>query len=542
MIYQVYIRSFADGSGDGLGDIAGLRSRLRYLAELGVDAIWVNPWYPSPMADAGYDVSDPRGVEPRFGTLAEAEALIAEAHELGLRVLLDLVPNHTSDQHPWFREALAAGPGSPARERYLFRPGKGPDGAEPPNDWASEFGGPAWARVTEADGRPGEWYLHLFAPEQPDVNWAHPDIPADVEETLRFWFDRGVDGFRIDVAHALVKAPGLPDIGTAGDPRAMGPDRPREVPDHPHYDRPGVHGIYRAWRRLADSYQPPRVFVAEAWVGSPESLARYVRPDELHTAFNFRFLLAPWLAPDLRRVIDETLTAHAAVGAPPTWVLSNHDGVRHLSKYARPQEPGRMLRHLRHLRGTTADLAVGERRARAAVLLLLALPGGAYLYQGEELGLPEVEDLPPEVLQDPIWERSGHTNPGRDGSRVPIPWSGDRPPYGFSPDGTATWLPQPADWAALTVAAETGREGSMLELYRQALRLRRADPALGDGTMRWLDAPTDALVFARDPDFVCMVNFGPRPLPLPPGTTVRLSSGPLSAGALPTDTAAWLRA
>jgi alpha-glucosidase len=541
VIYQVYLRSFADSDGDGLGDINGIRSRLGYLAELGVDAIWVNPWYPSPMADAGYDVSDPRAVEPRFGDLADAEALVREAHDAGLRVLLDLVPNHTSDQHRWFQEALAAGPGSAARERYLFRPGKGPSGDEPPNDWRSEFGGPAWTRVTEADGRPGEWYLHLFAPEQPDVNWANPDIPADVAETMRFWFDRGVDGFRIDVAHALVKAPGLPDIGTVGDPRAMGPDRPRGVPDHPHYDREGVHEIYRAWRQLADRYDPPRVFVAEAWVGGPERLARYVRPDELHTAFNFEFLLARWLAPELRRVIDETLEAHAGVGAPPTWVLSNHDGVRHLSRYARPQTPGRPMRHLKDLRGTTPDLALGTRRARAAVLLLLALPGGAYLYQGEELGLPEVEDLAPEVLQDPIWERSGHTNPGRDGSRVPIPWSGDRPPYGFSPDGVATWLPQPDGWAGLTVAAETGREGSMLELYREALRLRRRLPALGDGTLRWLASPDDALVFAREPGFVCAVNLGAAALPLPAGAEVVLASAPPGPGGLATDAAAWLR-
>jgi len=292
VIYQVYIRSFADGDGDGLGDIAGIRSRLPYLADLGVGAIWINPWYPSPMADAGYDVSDYRAVEPRFGTLADAEALIAEAHEHGLRVLLDIVPNHTSDQHPWFRAALAAAPGSRERDRYVFRRGRGADGELPPNDWKSAFGGSAWARVTE----PGEWYLHLFAPEQPDVNWEHPDVRAEFEATLRFWFDRGVDGFRIDVAHSLIKEEGLPDVGDLEWRMARvevdgALVRPEWVP-HPHWDRDEVHDVYRQWRAVADSYEDPRVFVAEAWVDEPERLARYVRADELHTAFNFSYLTA----------------------------------------------------------------------------------------------------------------------------------------------------------------------------------------------------------------------------------------------------------
>src|SRR3954454_20544250 len=328
VIYQIYIRSFADGNGDGLGDIAGIRSHLRHLAELGVDALWINPWYPSPMADAGYDVSDYRAVEPRFGTLADAEALLSEAHEAGLRVLLDIVPNHSSDEHPWFVEALTAGPGSPARERYLFRPGRGADGSEPPNSWQSVFGGSAWQRVTEPDGSAGEWYLHLFAPEQPDLNWEHPDVRADFEKTLRFWFDRGVDGFRIDVARSLVKEPGLPDA-----PDLEWPAKPVEVDGeltraawrpHPFWDRDEVHEIYRAWRLLADSYDDPKVFVAEAWVDEPERLARYLRPDELHTAFNFTYLQAPWDAGYLRQVIDETLEEHRAVEAAATWVLSNH--------------------------------------------------------------------------------------------------------------------------------------------------------------------------------------------------------------------------
>ncbi len=545
VIYQVYIRSFADGDGDGLGDIAGIRSRLPYLADLGVDAIWVNPWYPSPMADAGYDVSDYRDVEPRFGSLQDAEALLAEAHEHGLRVLLDIVPNHSSDQHPWFAEALRAGPGSPERDRYVFRPGSGPDGSEPPNGWKSVFGGPAWHRVTEPDGTPGEWYLHLFAPEQPDFNWENPEVHADFEQTLRFWFDRGVDGFRIDVAHSLFKEPGLPDAQEMEWPR-----EPVEVDGvlqrspwqpHPFWDRDEVHDVYRAWRKVADSYDPPRIFVAEAWVDEPERLARYVRGDELHTTFNFPYLVSPFDARSLRHAATETLDVLDSVGAPSTWVLSNHDVTRHVSRYARDQVAA--SHPLRGLSGQEADLALGTRRARAAVLLTLGLPGGAYVYQGEELGLPEVEDLPESALQDPTWERSGHTERGRDGCRVPIPWSGTASPYGFSPDGAdaAPWLPQPADWAPLTAEAESGDPASMLELYRSALRLRRETPGFGDGSLTWLDLPDGVLGFTREPGLAVIVNVSAAHADLPTGYDVLLTSDDLVDGGLPAATAAWLR-
>ena len=546
VIYQVYIRSFADGDGDGLGDIAGIRSRLPYLRDLGVDALWINPWYPSPMADAGYDVADYRDVEPRFGTLADAEALVEEAHDHGLRVLLDIVPNHSSDQHPWFQAALRAGPGSPERERYVFRPGRGPGGDEPPNTWESVFGGPAWERVTEPDGTPGEWYLHLFAPEQPDFNWEHQEVRDDFEETLRFWFDRGVDGFRIDVAHSLVKDPALPDADDIEWPR-----RPVEVDGelvrspwqpHPFWDRDEVHDVYRSWRKLADAYDPPRVYVAEAWVDEPERLARYVRDDELHTAFNFGYLVSPWDARQLRHVIDETREVLTSVGAPATWVLSNHDVTRHVSRYARLDQTVSGT-DVRTFGEGEVDLALGVRRARAALLLTLALPGGAYVYQGEELGLPEVEDLPEDVLEDPTWERSGHTVRGRDGCRVPLPWSGSRPPYGFSPEHStaAPWLPQPADWAALTAEAETGDPGSMLELYREALRLRRETPALGEGGLTWLDLPEGVLGFTREPGFACVVNVTGAHAVLPEGYDILLASGDLDPeGGLPAATSAWL--
>jgi alpha-glucosidase len=536
VVYQIYIRSFADGDGDGIGDIAGLRARLPYLARLGVDAVWVNPWYPSPMKDAGYDVSDFRDIEPVFGTLAEAEAMIDEAHHLGIRVLLDIVPNHVSDQHAWFQQALAVAPGSSERARFIFRDGRGPGGDEPPNDWVSRFGGPAWTRVTEADGRPGQWYLHLFTPEQPDLDWNDDTVQTEFEETMHFWFERGVDGFRIDVAHGLVKAEGLPDVGSI-----VWPPTTSDPVDHPHWDRDDVHDIYRRWRALADAYEDPRIFVAEAWVHNAERLALYLRPDELHAAFNFDFLLAPWQAEKLRQSIVTSLGAHDLVGAPPTWVLSNHDTVREVSRYARPQDV-RPLRGLNDLLDLPADFDVGLRRARAAALLMLALPGGAYIYQGEELGLPEVEDLPEEVLQDPTWAQSGHTERGRDGCRVPIPWSGNEPPYGFSPDraDAPPWLPQPRSWAALTVQSQSGDDGSTLELYRRALQIRREHAALGDGSLSWLDAPEDVIAFARDPGFVCIVNLSGDPASGPDGAEILLASGSLTdRGELPANTAAW---
>jgi alpha-glucosidase len=532
VIYQVYIRSFADGNGDGLGDIAGLRSKLDHLVDLGVDAIWINPWYPSPQADAGYDVVTYHDIDPRFGTLTEAEELIGEAHRRGIRVILDIVPNHSSAQHPWFIAALAAGPGCPERDRFMFRDGRGAEGELPPNDWQSCFGGSAWTRVTEPDGTPGQWYLHLFAPEQPDRNWEHVDVRTEYEDTLRFWFDRGADGFRIDVAHSLFKESGLPDVGDiryeADDPRA-----------HPFWDPDGVHEVYRSWRRIADSYVPPRVFVAEAWVPRPERLARYVRPDELHTTFNFNYLRSPWRADHLRGVIEATLVEHALVGAPPTWVLSNHDVVRHVSRFARVHQ-AHEAHQLLQLAGQV-DMPLGQRRARAAIMLMAALPGSCYLYQGEELGLPEVEDLPPEVLQDPAWVRSGFTDPGRDGCRVPLPWSGASAPFGFGSEcSVATWLPQPVWFGQYAAEAERDDVTSMLSLYREVLRLRRATSALGDGALAWVDAPDEVLWFTREPGFTCVVNFGASPLALPADGRVLLSSVSLDGDALPGDAAVWL--
>ncbi|MEV7267711.1 glycoside hydrolase family 13 protein [Micromonospora aurantiaca] len=526
VIYQVYPRSFADGDGDGIGDVAGIRSRLDHLAALGVDAIWFSPWYPSPMADAGYDVSDYRDIDPVFGTLAEVEALIAEAHALGIRSIVDVVPNHCSDAHPWFRAALAGGPGAPERDLFWFSAGRGPGGDLPPTDWTGEFGGPTWTRTTDPDGTPGDWYLHLFAPQQPDFNWDHPRVRAEFEDILRFWFDRGVDGIRIDSAGLLVKDGTLPEVH---------PDRP-----HPFRDQDGVHDVYRAWRRIADSYPGGRALVGEVWLPDRQRFANYLRPDELHTAFNFDFLGCAWDATALRESIDGTLAAHAPVGAPATWVLSNHDVTRHVTRYGRADT---RFSFAAKREGIPTDLELGTRRARAAALLSLALPGAAYVYQGEELGLWEVEDIPYELRQDPMWERSGRVDPGRDGCRVPLPWQGDTPPFGFSPDGAAAapWLPQPADWKDRTVRAQTGDPHSMLELYRAALALRRAEPALGDGTLTWLPAPDGVLAFAREPGFTCLVNLGDAAVPLPGHDRLLLASGPLDDDRLPPDTAVWLR-
>nr|QLJ99260.1 glycoside hydrolase family 13 protein [Micromonospora carbonacea] len=490
VVYQVYVRSFADSDGDGVGDLQGIRERLPYLRDLGVDALWLTPFYTSPMVDGGYDVADYRDVDPMFGTLADFDHMITDAHALGLRIIVDIVPNHTSSAHPWFVAALAAAPDSPARARYLFAEGRGEHGELPPNDWESIFGGPAWTRVPD-----GQWYLHLFDPAQPDLNWRHPEVRAEFADVLRFWLDRGVDGFRIDVAHGMIKAEGLPDVGfstmTTGRRQVelLGKGR------LPYFDQDEVHEIYRAWRPILDSYPGGRMAVAEAWAETPQRLARYIGPDELHQAFSFDFLDATWSADSFRKVIDTALAEATIVGAPTTWVLSNHDKQRHVTRYG--------------------DGEVGLRRARAASLLMLALPGCAYLYQGEELGLPEVLDLPDELRQDPSFLRTGES---RDGCRVPIPWSGELAPYGFGPAGSElSWLPAPATWAALSVAAQAGTPGSTLELYRAALRVRRTHPALArdaDG-VTWLEtAGPGVLAFRRTgggAELTCVVNLSDAP-------------------------------
>lgn len=517
VIYQVYPRSFADADGNGMGDLAGVTAQLPYLQQLGVDAVWLSPFYVSPQKDGGYDVADYRDVDPLFGTLQDADDLVAAAHQAGLRIIVDLVPNHTSSEHPWFQAALAAEPGSPERERYMFRPGKGEDGSEPPNNWQSTFGGDAWTRTTNPDGTPGDWYLHLFDSTQPDLNWENPEVRDEFEDILRFWLDRGVDGFRVDVAHGLIKAEGLPDHetrpGMVTDAAVLGEDDGLAVDPHaaenpeehahpvPYHDQEGVHEVYRSWHRVLDEYDHEPVLVAEAWVSPLERLFRYVRHDEMHQAFNFTFLLAGWDAQRLSDAIEVSLDEAAKVGAPNTWVLSNHDTVRHTSRFG-------LTDPTRYPAGIGAeeeqpDEPLGWKRGRSAALIELALPGSAYVYQGDELGLPEHTTLEDSLRQDPSFFRTNGEEKGRDGCRVPMPWRADAPGYGFAvghPDGatssqpqgtpSAPWLPQPESFARYAADQQVGVEGSTFELYRQLIGIR-GELDLGTGRFAWsqLHAP-----------------------------------------------------
>ena len=532
IVYQVYPRSFADSDGDGLGDLRGIISRVSYLRDLGVDAVWLSPFYPSALADGGYDVDDYRDVDPRLGTLADFDEMVSTLHAAGIRILVDIVANHSSNAHAWFRAALASPPGSPERDHYIFRDGRGEHGELPPNDWPSHFGPSAWTRTTNPDGTPGQWYLHLFAPEQPDWNWDSPDVAADFMTTLRFWSDRGVDGFRIDAAHLLKKDLSepyrpVPTIGIVADYPADG--------SHPLADRDEIHEIYRTWRTVFDEYSPPRVAVAETAAG-PERRALYARADELGQAFDFDLLDTEWDADDLRSTISRCLAGAQLSGSMPTWTLSNHDIVRHASRLALPAGTD-MNRWL--LSGGTEPLPNAEqgvRRARAAVMLLLALPGSTYLYQGEELGLLEVADLPGDVLQDPQWVRYAFTRKGRDGCRVPLPWEPSGPSFGFGPGGSH--LPMPAWFADYSVQRQAGEPGSMLELYRAAIRERRG--LLAGESFTWHEGPHDVLWFVRDGGWTCITNVGTAPVPLPAGEVV-LSSGALASGQLPGETTVWLR-
>ncbi len=546
VIYQVYPRSFADASGDGIGDLPGVTSRLDHLARLGVDAIWLSPFYRSPQADAGYDVADYRQIDPLFGTLADFDELLERAHLRGMRIIVDLVPNHTSDEHEWFQAALAAGPGSPERERYIFREGKGENGELPPNNWESIFGGAAWTRTTDPSGEPGQWYLHMFDTRQPDLNWDHPEVRAEFEDVLRFWLDRGVDGFRIDVAHGMVKAPGLPDWdgsvsmieGSHDEDGSTGAGN-----SGPMFDQDGVHDIYRAWHKVLAEYDGDRALVAEAWVEPLSRLARYVRSDEMHQAFNFSFLSTPWDAAALRTVVTASLAANDAVGAPTTWVMSNHDTVRHASRLGL-LEPNSRPNGIGH-GDEQPDEELGLRRGRAATLMMLGLPGSAYLYQGEELGLPEHTALDDDLRQDPAWWRSGHTERGRDGCRVPLPWESEAPGFGFSPTG-ATWLPQPAQWAAYALDAQKGVPGSTYEMYREALRIRR-EFHLGTGSLAWVEGvgEQDGVVAFVNRDLLVVTNLGGTAVALPESATVLLSSAELATEGdstlVPSDVTVWAR-
>ncbi|GGF38367.1 alpha-glucosidase [Microbacterium sorbitolivorans] len=525
VIYQIYPRSFADASGDGVGDLAGITNRLDSLAHLGVDVVWLSPFMTSPQKDAGYDVADYRDVDPLFGTLEDFDAMLNRAHELGLKVIADLVPNHSSDQHPWFQEALAAAPGSVERARYMFREGRGETGELPPNNWESIFGGPAWTRVPD-----GQWYLHLFDSSQPDFDWSNEEVREEFRGILRFWLDRGVDGFRVDVAHGLVKAEGLPDYTPPADADSMGGAEPV-----PYWGQDGVHEIYRDWHKVLAEYEGDRVLCGEAWMPTVAEIANWVRPDEMHQSFNFPYLSSDWDAAELRTVIDESIEAFGSVGAPSTWVLSNHDVIRHATRLSldegTPQGHG-----IGPKTPNLPDEAAGLGRARAATTLMLALPGSAYVYQGEELGLPEAIDIPDEARQDPTWFRTNGERYGRDGCRVPLPWSVDGDSFGFSETG-ASWLPQPASWASYARDAQDGVEGSTLELYRSLLALRK-EHALGTGSVSWLPSE-DGVLALRNGDVTIIANVSGEPVALPEGR-ILAASGELDGGLVPADTTVWL--
>jgi len=529
VIYQVYPRSFADSDGDGLGDIPGILNRVDYLDNLSVDAIWISPFYDSPLLDGGYDVADYRLVDPRLGEVADVEALIHAAHAKGMKIFMDIVPNHTSSEHAWFQEVLRSAPGSPAWDRYVIKEGKGEHHELPPTNWQSVFHGDAWSPLILADGEETKyWYLHIFDSSQPDVNWENVEVRAEFENILKFWFDLGIDGFRIDVAHGLMKDQRFPDIDYDSIPEQELLGEPIVTP---FWDQDGVHEVYRSWRKLADNYDPPRIFCGETWAPSPQRLALYQRPDELHTSFNFDYLRAGFDAVKLKESVDSTLLNHRLVGAPATWVLSNHDIVRHATRMAPGQNEHPTVMP------TPENADRGLARARAATLFTLGLPGSTYLYQGEELGLPEVLDLPGDARQDPVWFRTHGKEIGRDGCRVPIPWSGDIPSYGFGP-GEESWLPQPDSWEHLSVQAQESGD-TTLNFYRAALRRRREEPATGDGELEWrmneFAAADNSILAYRRPHpshpLTCLMNTWNTDgdvWTVPPGfgTDVLVASGP----------------
>ncbi|MFF1540242.1 glycoside hydrolase family 13 protein [Microbacterium sp. NPDC058269] len=531
VIYQIYPRSFADASGDGIGDLPGITSRLDALQELGVDAIWLSPFMTSPQRDAGYDVADYRDVDPLFGTLADFDDMLEAAHARNIRVVVDLVPNHSSDQHVWFQEALKAAPGSPERARYIFRDGKGENGELPPNNWESVFGGGMWERVVEADGTPGQWYLHIFDATQPDFDWTNEEVREEFRSILRFWLDRGVDGFRVDVAHGMIKADGLPDYTPPSDADSMGGGESNV----PYWGQDGVHDIYRDWHQVLAEYDGDRALCGEAWMPTLTQTALWVRPDEMHQTFNFPYLMTPWDAKALGDVIRESLDEFGRVGAPSTWVLSNHDVVRHASRLAltadNPQGEG-----IGPNTPSKPDTAIGLARARAATTLMLALPGSSYLYQGEELGLPEAMEIPDEFRQDPTWFRTNGERYGRDGCRVPLPWEAEAPAFGFNDTGLS-WLPQPADWAAYARDVEEVDPGSTLALYKRLLAARR-EHGFGSGSLVWEDAGPDAVAFRRG-DVHVVANLGTAPIELPADAFVMLQSQPFEGASIPVDTAVW---
>ena len=552
VIYQIYPRSFADGNGDGMGDLQGVTSRLESLSELGVDAIWFSPFFKSPQKDAGYDVSDYKDIDPLFGNLADFDALVAKAKTLGLRIIVDLVPNHSSDQHVWFQAALKAAPGSTERNRYMFRDGKGENGELPPNNWESVFGGQAWTRIIEADGKLGQWYLHIFDSTQPDFNWENEEVREEFDSVLRFWLDRGASGFRIDVAHGMIKVAGLPDV-VHHSSTMSGQDSPDDVKtqesedelisrleiENPFWGQPGVHTINKRFRKILDEYDE-RVMCGEAWVHPISRMARWVRPGEYHQTFNFGYLETPWNKEKLQAVVTESLNAFGAVDAPSTWVLSNHDVIRHATRMGYDEIP-------RQGDGVgpnyqQPDEAKGQRRARAASAFMLGLPGGAYIYQGEELGLPEHTTLENKYREDPTFFRTNGERVGRDGCRVPLPWeAGANDSNGFSTTGKS-WLPQPGSYRRYARSAQEGVAGSTLELYKALLKARKQFD-MGNGEFRWAPEFMDesSLAYINN-GILVLSNFNGDPVIIPAGEILATTQHDLTIeGELEHDHTVWIK-
>jgi alpha-glucosidase len=535
VIYQIYPRSFADSNGDGLGDLKGITSRLDSLAALGIDAIWLSPFYCSPQKDAGYDVSNYVDVDPIFGTLSDFDDLLEKAHGLGIRVMIDLVPNHSSDQHAWFKRALAAKPGSPERAFYHFKDGLGENGELPPNNWVSMFGGPAWTRVTENDGKPGQWFVHLFDSSQPDFNWANPEVQLEFENILMFWLDRGVDGFRVDQPHAMAKAEGLPDhpyVKEAGAGFIEGRENP------PMWFQEEVHEIFRKWRKILESYPGDRAMCGEAYVYPLSLMAKWVRSDEFHQTFNFRFLDAGWDSKNLFDAINESFDAFDGVGAPSTWVLNNHDVIRHASRFG--GDYGRATASDGIGSGQPQpDPVLGLQIAKGATLFMLGLPGASYLYQGEELGLPEHTTLEDKYRQDPTFARTNGARVGRDGCRIPLPWEPEGDSSGFSESGKS-WLPQPASYKELARSIQEKDSESTLSFYKAALELRK-QLGLGEGSFSWLKGHLGPETLGYENSGVkVLYNFGVQPVDLS-SFEILLSSQPLSGKQLANNQCAWIK-
>lgn len=536
VIYQIYPKSFRDSTGDGIGDLKGIILGLPALKELGVDAIWISPFYPSPQKDGGYDVADYCAVDPMFGTMEDFDAMVDEAQRLDIKVIVDMVPNHCSSDHPLFQKALLSEPDSPERDMFIFRDGKGPGGRIPPNNWRSHFGGPAWTRVTTPAGQPGQWYLHLFDTSQPDFNWRNRAVHEEFIRILRFWLDHGVSGFRVDVAHALVKSESMSNWEGRSNGRSM-----EGYPgvDAPMFGQPEVHEIFREWRKVINEYGHDKILCAEANVDPVERITDWVRSDEMHQAFNFAYLYAKWDPQELKEVITESFEAFDKVGAPTTWVLSNHDKMRHATRFGQEHDHGRGSDGLGP-DDIQPNTKLGLARAQASSLFMMGMPGGIYLYQGEELGLHDNTMIPPTYRQDPTFLRTEGTRMGRDGSRVPLPWTRNGFSYGFNDSG-ASWLPQPPEWPDLSRQAQETEADSTLTMYRKALALRK-ERELGSGSFAWVDTQQEGILAYMNGSTMVIMNMTDQRISIPVFYPVLHQSSPDAtyAGTLSPNSSVWL--